>query len=389
LNNKVISTTFNIPTKITEKKLELKMKRLYEPGQMIETKIVAITNDTIFIDLGLKSEGFVDKAELADENGNVSVKEGDSIKVYFAGSSNEELHFTTKLSGQKADKSVLENAYKNGVPVEGAVSQEIKGGFEVMIGTTRAFCPYSQMGYRQRKEPAEYVGTRQTFKITEYKNEGKNIIVSNRVILEEQAAAELNKLSQSIQVGAVVKGKVKSIESYGAFIDLNGFQALLPVSEISHVRVEDVSSVLKVGQEVEAKVIKADWAHERVSLSMKELEKDPWDGIEEKFPVGTEIEGVISRVADFGVFINLAPAVDGLVHISKLNVERNTNLKKVYKAGDKLAVVVDSVDTEEKRISLSPVVSNEEQDNANDYLKSHSDDDDGYSYNPFAALLKK
>ncbi|MCR5217472.1 S1 RNA-binding domain-containing protein [Treponema sp.] len=365
------------------------MKNLYEPGQMIETKIVAITNDTIFIDLGLKSEGFLDKAELADENGNVSVKEGDSIKVYFAGASHDELHFTTKLSGQKADKSVLENAYKNGIPVEGSVSQEIKGGFEVMIGNTRAFCPYSQMGYRQRKEPAEYVGTHQTFKITEYKNEGKNIIVSNRVLLEEEAAAELNKLAETIQVGAIVKGKVKSIESYGAFIDLNGFQALLPVSEISHVRVSDVASVLKVGQEVEAKVIKTDWAHERVSLSTKELEKDPWDGIEEKFPLGTEIEGVISRVADFGVFINLAPAVDGLVHISKLDVERNTNLKKVYKAGDKMAVVVDSVDTEEKRISLSPVVSNEEQDNANDYMKSHSNDDDGYSYNPFAALLKK
>lgn len=365
------------------------MKNLYEPGQMIETKIVAITDDTIFLDLGLKSEGFLDKAELTDEEGNVSVKEGDSIKVYFAGASHDDLYFTTKLSGQKADKSVLENAYKNGLPVEGAVSKEIKGGFEVMIGTTRAFCPYSQMGYRQRKEPAEYIGSRQTFKITEYKNEGKNIILSNRVILETEAAAELNKLASTIQVGSIVKGKVKSIESYGAFVDLNGFQALLPVSEISHVRVTDVSSVLKVGQEIEAKVIKTDWEHERVSLSTKELEKDPWSDIELRFPVGTEIEGLISRVADFGVFINLAPAVDGLVHISKLNVERNTNLKKVYKAGDKMSVVVDAVDIEEKRISLSPVISNEEQDNADDYLKSHSDEDDGYSYNPFAALLKK
>ena len=365
------------------------MKNRYEAGEMVETKIVAITNDTIFLDLGLKSEGFLDKAELADENGNVSVKEGDSIKVYFVGSQHDELHFTTKLKGQNADKTVLENAYKNGVPVEGHVTQEIKGGFEVMIGTNRAFCPYSQMGYKQRKEPAEYIGDHLVFKITEYKNEGRNIIVSNRVILEEQANAELASLSQKIQVGTVVKGKVKSIESYGAFIDLNGFQALLPVSEISHVRVNDVASVLKVGQEIEAKVIKTDWAHERVSLSTKELEADPWDSIKEKFPAGTQIEGVISRVSDFGVFINLAPAVDGLVHISKLPVERNTNLKKVYKTGDKMAVIVESVDTENKRVSLTPVVSNEEQENAQEYLSSHKDEDDGYSYNPFAALLKK
>lgn len=365
------------------------MKNLYEPGQMVETTVVAISNDTVFIDLGLKSEGFVDKAELQDENGNVSVKEGDKIKVYFMGSKHDELHFTTKVAGQKADKSVLENAYKSGVPVEGHVTQEIKGGFEVMIGTTRAFCPYSQMGYRQRKEPAEYIGSHLTFRIQEYKNEGKNIIVSNRVILEEQANAEKAKLADSLKVGMTVKGTVKSIESYGAFVDLNGFQALLPISEVSHVRVADLSTILKPGQEIEAKIIKTDWAHERVSLSLKELEKDPWDGIEEKFPVGTELEGTISRVADFGVFINLAPAVDGLVHISKLPVERNTNLKKVYKAGDVLSVTVESVDTEEKRIALAPVVSNEEQDNATEYFNSKADDDDGETYNPFAAFFKK
>lgn len=364
------------------------MKNQYEIGEMIETTVVAVSGDTIFIDLGLKSEGFVDAAELTDENGEVKVKEGAKIKVYFVGNQRDELHFTTKLAGQNADKSVLENAYQNGIPVEGHVTQEIKGGFEVMIGTTRAFCPYSQMGYRQRKEPAEYVGTHQTFKIQEYKNEGKNIIVSNRVLLEEEANNELQKLSEKITVGTVVKGTVKSIESYGAFIDINGFQALLPISEVSHVRVTDLGTVLKVGQEIEAKVIKTDWAHERVSLSTKELEKDPWDGIAQKFTPGMEIEGVISRVADFGVFINLAPAVDGLVHISKLPVERNTNLKKVYKNGDKLKVVVDSVDTEEKRISLSPVVSTEEQDNAREYFNSRNEDD-GETYNPFAALLKK
>ncbi len=364
-------------------------KQLYEPGQMVETSIVAITDDTIFLDLGLKSEGILARSELADENGNLSVQVGDKIKVYFLKNNYEELHFTTKLSGKDTNTDVLENAWKNGIPVEGHVTQEIKGGFEVMIGSTRAFCPYSQMGFKQRKEPAEYVGQHLTFRIQEFKNEGRNIIVSNRVLLEEEAAEQKQKLSAELTVGSVVSGTVLSLESYGAFVNVNGFQALLPISEISHARVKDVADVLKVGQEIKAKIIKADWSRERVSLSMKELEQDPWESVAQSFPAGTRIEGTISRVAGFGVFVNIAPAIDGLVHISKLNVERNTNLQKVFHAGDKMEVVVEGVDVQEHRLSLTPVVSNEEQDNAKEYMSSHQDDDDGETYNPFAALLKK
>ncbi len=364
------------------------MKNLYEIGQMIETKIVAISDDTIFLDLGLKSEGILDKSELTDENGNLSVKEGDSIKVYFVGSQNEELHFTTKLSGQNADSSILENACKNEIPVEGHVTKEIKGGFEVMIGNNRAFCPYSQMGYKQRKEPAEYIGEHLTFKISEYKNDGKNIVVSNRAILVSQENEKKNELSKKIQLDAIVKGKVKSIESYGAFIDLDGFQALLPISEISHLRISNVSDVLKPGQEISAKVIKADWEHERVSLSMKELEKDPWENAASINEDDVFEDAKISRVTDFGVFVNLLPGVDGLVHISKLNVERNTNLKKVYKAGDKMSVTVEKVDLEERRISLAPITSNEKE-SVSEYLSSHNSDSSGETYNPFAKFLKK
>ena len=273
------------------------MKHLFEPGQQIETKIVAITDDTIFLDLGLKSEGILDKSELADENGKVEVKVGDSIKVYFRENKYEELHFTTKLSGKDTGKEILENAFKNGIPVEGHVTQEIKGGYEVMIGSTRAFCPFSQMGYRQKKESSEYVGKHLTFVIQEYKNDGRNIVVSNRVIMEREANEKKNKLAQELTVGTVVKGTVLSLENYGAFVNVNGFQALLPISEISHTRVSNVGDVLSVGQEIEAKIISADWSRERVSLSMKELEKDPWEEIAEKFPVGTRIEGTVSRIA--------------------------------------------------------------------------------------------
>ncbi len=365
------------------------MKTLYEAGQQIETKIVAISNDTIFLDLGLKSEGILDKAELADENGNVSVKEGDSIKVFFLKEINDELHFTTKLSGKDTNKDLLENAYKSGIPVEGKVTQEIKGGYEVMLGSSRAFCPYSQMGYKQRKDASEYIGCVLTFKIQEYKNDGRNIILSNRAVLEQEENEKINRLAQELKVGMTVKGTVLSIESYGAFVNVNGFKALLPIGEISRARIDDVSKVLSVGQEITAQIIKADWEHERLSLSTKIFEEDPFNTIETKFPIGSEFEGTISRVADFGLFINMASGVDGLVHISKLPVERNTNLRKVYKVGESLKVAVESIDMDNRRIALTPVISNEEQENADEYIASHKDDDDGETYNPFATLLKK
>lgn len=363
------------------------MKALYTPGQQITTKIVAISSDSVFLDIGLKSEGILAKSEVTKEDGTLTVKEGDSITVYFLAERQDELHFTTRLSGKDASKDVLENAYNNHIPVEGHVTQEIKGGFEVMIGQTRAFCPYSQMGYRNRKEPKEYVGTHLSFRIQEYKNEGKNIVLSNRVLLEEEANAARDKRAQELTVGTTVTGTVQSIESYGAFIDINGFQALLPISEISHARVNDVHDVLTVGQHITAQIIKADWAHEKVSLSTKILEADPWEGIEKQFPVGSKIEGKISRVTDFGLFINMAPGIDGLVHVSKLKQDRNTNLKKVYKAGTPFSATVEKIDISEKRIALAPVVSTQEEDNAAEYLSRQKND--GETYNPFAALLKK
>jgi len=365
------------------------MKHLFEPGQQIESKIVAISNDTVFIDLGLKSEGVIDKKELSDENGNAKVNVGDTIKAFFLDGMNDELHFTTKLSGGKADNSILESAYKNGIPIEGHVEKEIKGGYEVMIGSSRAFCPYSQMGYKQKGDAASFVGQHLTFKIQEYKNNGRDVLVSNRAICEMQESKKLAELAKKLTVGSVVKGTVKSLQKYGAFVDIDGFQALLPVSEISHIRVDDVSKVLKEGQEIEAKIIKADWEDERVSLSMKELEADPWDTVAKRFPVGTKVDGTISRIAEFGVFVKLAPGVDGLVHVSALEgVDRNTNLRQVYKVGAPMSVVVEKVDAAEKRVSLVTASSVEQDKETAKYLAGQGNDDGTEMYNPFAALLK-
>lgn len=360
-----------------------------QPGQEIETTIVAITDDTVFLDLSMKSEGVLDRAELADADGNISVKEGDKIKVFFMGFINGEMKFTVKISGNKASKSMVENAFNSGIPVEGVVEQEIKGGYEIKIGEIRAFCPYSQMGGRKKDGEENFVGRHLTFKIQEYKNDGRNIIVSNRAILEDERAAKMASMSTSIVVGATVQGTVTALHDYGAFVDINGFQALLPVSEISYQRVEDITKVLSVGQEIKASVIKADWKNERVSLSTKALMDDPWDSVAAKYSEGTKVDGVIARVADFGVFVNLEPGIDGLVHVSELeDVEKNTNLKKMFTPGSKMSVVVKGVDVKNHRISLKTAQSAEQDATTEKYLSGQTGGD-GDTYNPFAALLKK
>ncbi len=361
----------------------------FQVGQKIDTTVVAVSGDTVFIDLGLKSEGMLSVAEFTDKEGNVSVKEGDKISVFFLGEKRGEMLFTTRLSGEKADNSVLESAWKSGMPVEGKVEKEIKGGFEVTIGTTRAFCPYSQMGYRQKAEDSEFVGKHLTFIIQEYKNEGKSIVVSNRAVREREAKEHLSELSKQISEGKIVRGKITALKDYGAFVDIDGFQALLPVSEIAHRRIEKIDEVLSVGQEVEAKVIKADWEKERVSLSLKALEKDPWDSVAEKYTAGTKVDGTIARIAPFGIFVNLEEGIDGLVHISELNVDKNTNLSKKFKVGDKFSVVVLSVSSEEKRIALKSASSVEQDNEAASYMaKQSSDSYSADTYNPFAAYFK-
>lgn len=359
---------------------------ILEIGEQITSEIVAISNDCVFIDLNSKSEGVVDKAELLDKDGNLTVSEGDKISVYYLGYINGEMRFTSKISSDKANASLLENAFKSGIPIEGKVEKEIKGGFEVKIGESRAFCPYSQMGFKQKEEASFYIGKVLTFKISEYKD-GKNLLVSNRKALEEEHANLLEDLKSKITDGKTVEGTIVSLQNYGAFVDVLGFQALLPISEVSRTRISDISEVFEVGQKIKAKVIKTDWEHERVSLSTKALEADPWDVVEGKFSVGDKLTSPITRIADFGLFVELAKGVDGLIHVSELeDVERTTNLRKVFAVGQKMAVIIKSIDMQNKRIGLTVASTKEEDTSAQDFLNAQDDSD---TYNPFAALLKK
>ncbi|WP_304224480.1 30S ribosomal protein S1 [Gracilinema caldarium] len=359
----------------------------YEIGQMVETRIEYISDDTVFLQLGGKSEGILDKAEVLDKDGNLTVKEGDPIRVFFVKAQNGQLYFTKRLSADKTDSSMLEQAYKNKIPVEGVVEKEIKGGYEVKIGEARAFCPYSQMGLKRVEDTASWVGKHLTFLIQEYKDGGRNLIVSNRAIEEALHAEQLAKLKETLTEHSIVTGKVTSIQDFGAFVDLGAVQALLPVSEISRERVEDISKAIKVGQEIRAEIIKLDWNTEKITLSLKSLQEDPWDKAAEKYPAGSKHSGKVVRIADYGAFVNLEPGLDGLVHVSELRGGgKYNNVKDAVSIGQTLAVQVLEVDRSRKRISLKPAGSAEEEAVSQKYMAG---DDENDTYNPFAALLKK
>ncbi len=359
----------------------------FMPGQMIESQIVAISNDTIFLELNGKSEGVLDRAELLDKNGELTVKEGDTIKAFFLNAQNGELRFTTRISSDKVDTAILEEAYKNKIPVEGLVEKEIKGGYEVKIGEVRAFCPYSQMGLKRGDEETNWVGKHLTFIIQEYKDNGRNLIVSHRAIEEALQQEKLAKLKETLKEHSIVTGTIKSIQDFGAFVDLGGIQGLIPVSEISRERVEDINKVLKTGQEIRAEIIKLDWNTEKVTLSIKSLQEDPWDRAAEKYPEGSRHTGKVVRITDYGAFVSLEPGLDGLIHVSELRgTGPYNNVKDAVKIGQTLTVQVLEVDPERRRIALKPAGTAEEEVVSKKYM---TEGDTGDTYNPFAALLKK
>lgn len=361
-----------------------KMEKLV-PGQSVKTRVVAITSDCVFLQLSGKSEGILDKAEVTKEDGTITVQEGDEIDVFFLSNQRGEMRFTTRISGQSANDEMIENAYKNKIPVEGVVDKEIKGGYEVTIGTKRAFCPFSQIGLK-KEEGTTPVGRHLIFSIIEYKDGGKSITVSHRAILNEKHEKNMEALKDTLHEGMTVSGKVVSIQSFGAFIDIQGFQALLPISEISRERITSVESVLQVGQTIDVIILRIDWKLEKMSVSLKALQDDPWASVG-KYEKDSKHTGKVVRITNFGVFVSLEPGIDGLLHNSEIRGDdRYNNVQTVFKNGDTVTVLIKDVDIANKRISLKQLPSKEEEENAKEFLKHEEVSD---TYNPFAALLKK
>jgi len=332
-----------------------------EPGQKIKAEIVRISGSWIFIDLGGKSEGSIPTEELKDKEGNLNVSEGDSIEVYFLGIERNEKIFTTKIGGA-ASKAHLEEACRSGVPVEGTIKKEVKGGYEVSIaGNVRAFCPYSQLDIKRVQDPEQYIEQPFSFQIIEYKENGRNIIVSRRAILEAERQEIKEKLKETLAVGQTVTGTITSIRDFGAFVDIGGLEGLIPISEISYGRISDINSTLEEGQKVEAAIMKLDWENDRFSFSLKETLPDPWDTCD--LQEGAVLTGTVARLMNFGAFVTLAPGIDGLVHISNLGAGRRINHpREVVKEGDILEVRIVAIDLDNKRVSLSlPEQENEEK----------------------------
>lgn len=327
-----------------------------ERGKKIEATILQIGAEWSFLDVGQKGEGVLSSAELLDADGEPQFVVGDKIGAYFLSRDGGELRFTTKVGGSGSGAEQLEDAYQGGIPVDGRIEKEIKGGFEVKLsGNVRAFCPFSQTGLRQA-EPADLIGESLSFRITQFSESGRNIVVSHRVILDEEREQLRISLRDTLKEGMVVKGTVTNIRDFGAFVDIGGIEGLLPISEISYGRVEDVNDVLSVGQELEIAIKKIDWENNKFSFSLRDTLADPWKKVGSIYKAGGKHTGKISRLAQFGAFVTLEDGIDGLLHISKLGQgQRIRHPQDVVKVGQSLQVMIEKVEPEERRISLALV----------------------------------
>jgi len=330
-----------------------------EPGQKLTARVLKIGAEYLFIDTGQKGEGVVDLKEFLDLDGNISVKEGDSISAYFISSNHGEMRFTTRLgggtSGGASGSAQLEDAWRSGVPVEGLVEKEIKGGFEIKLGgTVRAFCPFSQIALRRVDNAESLIGTRLTFRVTDYAENGRNIVVSRRALLEEEQRRLKDEAQAGIQEGMTVSGTVTSLQDFGAFVDIGGLEGLIPISEIAWNRVKDVRDVLSVGQQLQVVIKLVDREKDRISLSLKDTLADPWDQVASQYPEGSFHTGSVARLTPFGAFVTLATGVDGLLHISKLGAgKRINNPREVLKEGEVIEVKIESFDRANRRLSLA------------------------------------
>jgi small subunit ribosomal protein S1 len=326
------------------------------PGQKITATVAGISGESIFLDTGGKSEGILNASEFIDEEGNVTVSVGDDIEVYFLQQKRSEQLFTTKI-GTGSSIAHLEEAWRSGIPVEGVVKTEIKGGFEITLGNNvKAFCPYSQMGLRRVENAAEeYLEQRIQFRISRLEEGGRNIVVSARAILEEEREQQKEALKETLAEGETVEGEISSLRDFGAFVDLGGIDGLIPISEIGWSRVDKIEDHFSVGQKVNVVIKSLDWEKDRISLSYKDTLADPWENLLESFPEGSSQTGKVVRLTQFGAFVTLTEGIDGLIHISKLGGGRKINHpREVLETGQDVDVIIEGIDQEKKRISLAP-----------------------------------
>lgn len=326
-----------------------------KPGAIVSGQVVDIDSDWVTVHAGLKSEGVIPKAQFLNEQGELTIAVGDEVQV--ALDAVEDGFGETRLSREKAKRmeawGELEKAFEAEEIVKGVISGKVKGGFTVDVNTIRAFLPGSLVDVRPVRDTAHLEGKELEFKVIKLDQKRNNVVVSRRSVLEAENSAEREQLLESLQEGLEVKGIVKNLTDYGAFVDLGGVDGLLHITDMAWKRIKHPSEIVNVGDEINVKVLKFDRDRNRVSLGLKQLGEDPWVAITKRFPEGTRVSGRITNLTDYGCFVELEEGVEGLVHVSEMDwTNKNIHPSKVVALGDEVEVQVLDIDEERRRISL-------------------------------------
>src|SRR5216110_2195127 len=324
-------------------------------GELITAEVVRVDYNIVVVNAGLKSESFIPIEEFKNDKGEVEVKPGDFVTV--AIESLEDGYGETRLSRDKAKRLKawhdLEAAMEQGTVVTGVVSGKVKGGLTVMVNGIRAFLPGSLVDLRPVKDTSHFEGKELEFKVIKLDRKRNNVVVSRRAVMEETAGVERQQLLETLKEGAIVKGVVKNITDYGAFVDLGGIDGLLHITDLAWRRVKHPTEVLSVGDEVTAKILKFDAEKNRVSLGLKQLGEDPWIGISRRYPQGTRLFGKVTNITDYGAFVEVEAGIEGLVHVSEMDwTNKHVHPAKVVQVGDEVEVMILEIDEERRRISL-------------------------------------
>ena len=324
-------------------------------GEVITAEVISIDANMVIVNAGLKSESLIPIEEFKNDRGELEVKPGDFVKV--AIDAFDDGYGSTKLSRDKAKRLAawtdLDEALEKGTIVQGMVNGKVKGGLTVMINGIRAFLPGSLVDIRPVKDTTPYENKEMEFKVIKLDRKRNNVVVSRRAVMEAAQGVERQSLLESLQEGSVVKGIVKNITDYGAFVDLGGIDGLLHITDLAWRRVKHPSEVLTVGDEVEAKVLKFDQEKNRVSLGLKQLGEDPWVGLGRRYPQGTRLFGKVTNLTDYGAFVEIEQGIEGLVHVSEMDwTNKNVHPSKVVQLGDEVEVMILEIDEERRRISL-------------------------------------
>ena len=328
--------------------------KFHREGETVEGTIVAIGAEVAFVDIGGKGEATIDIEELADPDSDVQVKVGDTVQAVVV-STVGGLRLSHKLARGAVTRQRLNDAFRAGLPVEGRVEKAIKGGYEVRVGGQRAFCPISQIDNSYTADPSVHVGQAYTFRIIECKGDGKELVVSRRVFLQEEENERAEAIRRTVVPGAVLPGRVVSVMAYGAFVDLGGgVQGLLHVSEMGWSRVGNPLDVVRPGDTITVKVLRVGDDDGKISLGLKQLQADPWSTVAEKYRVGQALKGKVTRVADFGAFVELEPGIEALAHVSAFApTGKRDGWKAAAPPGAAVAVEILNIDLERKRIGVA------------------------------------